>query len=269
MRQVLFAAFFTLVPACAFANAQLARLMDLIAVDQYVEISQSEGLAEAGSLSQDMLGRPAGAAFMQQMRGIYNASRMRATIEGALSDLLTPEEIDIAILFFGSDVGQRITELEVTARRAMSDEDVESAARDAWEQAAEFAPELKEKIEAVKVEIDLVERNVAGALNSNLKFFQGLRDGQALDMSEEDVLAQVWSGEPDIRADTEGWLGGYLLLAYRPLEDGDLDRYLTFWKTPQGQALNTAVFEGFNRLYDEIAYATGRVIAVNMSSEDL
>ncbi len=56
---------------------------------------------------------------------------------------------------------------------------------------------------------DLVEENVAGALNSNLAFYRGMSEGGAFtgsEMTEEEMLSEVWSQEAEMRAETEGWL---------------------------------------------------------------
>lgn len=254
--------------AAAGADATLTRLYDLLAIDDYVAIARAEGLADADTVSQDMLGRPADAALRDQLDRIYDPARMQATVMEHLARL-DAGEIAASVAFFQSEIALRITELEVAARRAMSDEDVEQSARLAWVNAEETRPELVARIEEIAEANDLVERNVSGALNSNLRFYQGLADGGGLQLSEAEILAEVWAQEEEIRADTEAWLGGYFLLSYQPLEAGDLEAYLQFWQTPPGQALNRVIFEGFNQVYDDISYATGRVVALNMTSQEL
>ena len=64
---------------------------------------------------------------------------------------------------------------------------------------------------------DLIEENVSGALNSNLAFYRGMSEGGAFtgaEMTEEEMLSEVWSQEDDIRAETAGWLYPFLMLAY-------------------------------------------------------
>lgn len=255
-------------PVLVAADARIMRIYDLLELDVYVEIARTEGLADAGNISQDMLGRPADAGFIDQMEQVYDIARMRETVTAPLGDL-TAAELEAVIAFFQTDAAFQITEFEVAARRAMADEDVEQSARLAWVEAATERPDLVAQIKAITEVNDLVERNVAGALNSNLRYYQGLSDGDALDLTEDEILAQVWGQEEDVRADTEEWLGGYFLLAYDPLSPGDLDAYLEFWKSPAGTALNAAIFDGFNQVYDDVSYATGRVVALHMGSEDL
>lgn len=254
--------------AAAQADAALMRLHDLLAVDEYMAIIRSEGLADADEVSQDMLGRPADPGFLDQLEQVNDPARMRETVLQRLEHL-SEAEIAASVAFFQTDVALRITELELAARRAMADEEVEQAARDAWERAQEARPDLVARIDALSDANDLVERNVAGALTSNLRFYQGLADGDGLDMTEEEILTQVRGQEADLRADTVAWLGGFSILAYDSLPPAEMEAYLAFWKTPAGQALNAAIFDGFNQLYDDISYATGRVVALHMGTQDL
>lgn len=262
------AVFLLISPAGAMADAGLARLFDLLALENYLRITRAEGMADAEEISQDMLGRAADAVFLDQLSRIYDVERMRATVMEHLSGM-DAADIEKSIAYFQTDAALRITELEVAARRAMMDADVEQSARQSWIEAQDDRPEAVARIEQMSEINDLVERNVSGALNSNLRYYQGLADGGGIELTEEEILALVWAQESDIRAETEAWLGGYYLLAYDPLAASDLEDYLAFWKSPAGQALNTAIFGGFNRVYDDVSYATGRILALNMMSQEL
>lgn len=253
----------------AAAQTPLTRLFDVLGMDAYVNIIRSEGLEDADGLSMDMLGRPASGAFLQQIDRIYDQTRIRESTYASMQSVLSEDEIEAALIFFDSDVGQRIVTLEVAARQAISDEDIEETARLAWFAAQEDQPWIVARINEIKVETDLIERNVSGALNSNLRFYQGLSDGGGLNLAEPDMLAQVWGQAEEIRADTTAWLGAYLLLAYQPLSESDIADYIAFWRTETGQALNNAMFAAFDQLYDDISYATGRVVSLNMSAQDL
>lgn len=255
-------------PVRLSADASLIRLYDLLAMDDYIEIARAEGLADAEDLSREMLGRPADAGLLDQISRVYDLARMKETVLAPLSDL-EDAEVEAAIAYFQTDAAVQITELEVAARRAMSDDEVEQSARRAWVEADRERPRLVAQINEMSEVNDLVERNVAGALNSNLRYFQGLADGDGLDMTEDEILIEVWAQEPEIRAETEAWLGGYFLLAYDPLEAEALEAYVDFWRSDAGQALNTAIFAGFNQVYDDVSYATGRIIALHIGSRDL
>ena len=115
----------------------------------------------------------------------------------------------------------------------------------------------------------MIERNVTTAMNSNYQFLRGLSEGGGLNMSEEEILSDVVGEIEVIRADTTAWLYGYLLMAYSPLTDAELQTYIDYGQTPAGQAMNRALFDGFGTAYQDISYALGRAVALNMLAEEL
>ncbi len=116
---------------------------------------------------------------------------------------------------------------------------------------------------------DLTERNVSGALGANYRFYRGLVDGGSHRMGEGEILDLVWSEEDAIRADTDGWLRRFLFMAYSPLSEQDMQAYLEFSESETGQALNAALFDGFDRMYHTIYYALGRAVADELQASDL
>ena len=70
-------------------------------------------------------------------------------------------------------------------------------------------------------------------------------------------MQQVWDQEAEIREDTVIWLFSYLTLAYQPLSDEELQLYIDFSSSQYGQALNRALFAGFDRMFAEISRALG------------
>jgi len=203
---------------------------------------------------------------------IYDPADMRrrfdAAFEASLEGSLHLAEIE---RFFASALGQTVLSLEVAARLALLDPVAEEAAKRAL---AEMQQAVDPRLTALAGFVDtnnLIESNVMAALNSNLAFFQGLAEGAALqDMVPEDqILADVWAQEPQIRAEMTDWLMPYLALAYRPLDDADLAAYQTFSETPAGQAINTALFSAFDALFTAISRDLGRAAARQMQGQEL
>ena len=118
---------------------------------------------------------------------------------------------------------------------------------------------------------NLVETNVAGALNTNLAFYYGLLDGGAFGgaLTEDQILADVWSQEQEIRENTSEWIYSFLFMAYQPLEDEDLEAYIAFSETEAGEDLNRAMFASFDRLFEGISRSLGRAAANEMTAEEL
>jgi len=118
---------------------------------------------------------------------------------------------------------------------------------------------------------DLLESNVVGALNANFAFYLGLSDGGAFPnpLSQDQMLSEVWSQEGVIREDIEEWLFSFLSLAYQPLSDADLQAYIDISNTPEGQAMNQALFVAFDGIFDEISRELGLAVAQVMAGQDL
>jgi hypothetical protein len=244
-------------------------LIRILRLEEMARLMQAEGLTYAADLENDLLPGGGGGYWDTQIARIYDIDRMMQLVSGALDQKLTGADRAAVVAFFDTEQGQEILTYEIAARAAMADQDVEDVARQIYaEKAATPDPRLTAITRFVEVN-DLMERNVAGALSSNYHFYSGLVDGGAYEMSEDDILADVWEQEDDIREETEGWLFGYLLMAYQPLGDDVLDAYVTFSQSDEGKVLNAALFDAFDTMYNDISYALGRAAAQAMSGSDL
>jgi hypothetical protein len=198
---------------------------------------------------------------------------MNRRFDEALSGALAGDDgaISAAIAFFGDERGQRILTLEIEARRALLDEAAEEAAQAHAEDMAARDDARLALLKRFADANDLVEANVQGALNSNLAFYRGMAEAGAMgdQMTEEEMLSDVWAQEPDIRTETENWLFPYLALAYGPLEDADLEAYITFSLTPEGRRLNVALFAAFDAVFGRISHDLGRASGRQMLGEDI
>lgn len=256
-----------ILPATLRADEDKEALMQALRMGDTIAVLRNEGLAYGETLGNDMLPGGADRAWMAIVDRIYDAQRLETLVRQTFSESFRAEAAALTA-FFGSPDGAQIIEAELSARRAFIDDAVEDAAEQAWRDTAPDDPRLA-RIESYIEVNDLLESNVSGALNSNFMFYRGLSEGGALDMSEAEMLDDVWSQEDEIRRDTEVWLNSYLLLAYSGLSDATLDAYIAISETPQGQALNRALFDAFNRMNDEISYALGLAIADRMRGQDL
>ncbi len=252
-------------------DRQSDRLYTALDLAGVIDIMQQEGIAYASELETSMFPDRGGAAWQDVLQQIYRVDLMNAHVQGAFAHLLSDKDIQDAIAFFDSDLGVRIVTLEISARRAMLDSDVDATARETAMIAVMDETPRVELLRRFIDENDLIETNVAGAMNSNFAFYQGLIAGGGFDgdLTEDQILNDVWSQEPDIRASTQEWLMAYLLLAYDPLSDEELGQYLAFTQTPAGKAMNTALMRSFNGLFDQISHALGQAAAQQMQAFDL
>ncbi|QFT92879.1 hypothetical protein FIU86_08490 [Roseovarius sp. THAF9] len=259
-----------LAPAAATAqDDDRERLIELMRIDDTVEVMRKEGLRYGAEIGAEMLPDLPKDDWERTVSRIYDAEKMEAVITQGFETALEGEELGTLVEFFDSGLGEEIIGLEISAREAFLDEETEIAAMDAFEMARGDETELYQQVETIIADSDLVEYNVMGAMNANLMFYRGLADGGAIDLGESDMLADVWAQESDIRAESEAWLGSFLMMAYRPLEAEELEAYAALYRTPEGRILNTAVFNAYDRMYDEISYLLGQAVAEHMRSQEL
>lgn len=252
-----------------WADARLTVLMDALRLPDLVQIMRQEGLNDAEQINTDLLAGQGGAFWLGQVDALYNPSAMQDIFFSGLRDGLDDGDLQVAVDFFDSVRGQRIVNLEMAARQAMIDPDVRAAASEAFAtlQAAD-EPNAEFVVQMVEAN-DALEQNVTVTMSTSYQFYRGLSDGGFLRRGEDDILADVWESEPSLRAEAQDWLFAYFLLAYQPLAPEDRDAYLAFFQSPSGQALNSALFTGFEAIFIDIAYGLGRAVALNAVGNDI
>ena len=115
----------------------------------------------------------------------------------------------------------------------------------------------------------MINYNVMGAMNASLAFMRGLSESGAFEMTEDQILTDVWGQEAEIRSDTTEWLYGYMLMAYEPLSDAELQAYIDLSETKPGQAMNAALFAGFDAMFDGVSYGLGQAASQVMAGDDI
>jgi hypothetical protein len=258
-------------PLAASAETGAAALFRALGMPQIIEVMREEGVEYGETIRADLLQGEGGPGWTAVVSDIYDTAAMEQAMLEGFEARLEGVPLDPLMAFFGSERGERIVELEVSARRAFLDEELEEAAGDAAEAMRAERPERFERLTAFVEANDLVESNVMGAMNANYAFYMGLLEGGAFDddLTEQQILSDVWSQEPEIRSDTEEWVYSYLTLAYDPLSDEDIDAYIALSGTAEGRALNRALFGAFDDLFVDISRRLGEGAARFLVGEDL
>lgn len=251
------------------AAEEAVRLGAALKLPEVAQILFDEGVIYGQEIDTEMLGGEGGEHFAGQVARIYEPQRMTATMLDQLAQNMDTEQMVRALEFLESPLGVRIMQLELTARQAMSDEAVAGFAKEAEAKARAEGVARLDLIDRFVTVNELIDRNVAGALGSNYRFFQGLSAAGPNKMSEGEMMDRVWEQEESIRADTLAWMNGYLYMAYGPLTDDELNAYIAFSETSEGQALNIALFKGFDVVFDRIHYDLGQAAARALASHDL
>ena len=191
MRAWVFAPLLWLLALPAWADARMTVLVDLLELRQAAVILSDEGQAHAEMLNQDMLGGQGGPGWQMQVESIHDAGRMVEMVRRALEETMTSAEVEQAIDFYSTELGGRIVGLENAGRAAIAEPEVEQIARAHYGVLAGDHDPRVALIRRLIDAADMVDRNVSTALNSNFQFLRGMRDGGALEDSDEDLLAEV------------------------------------------------------------------------------
>lgn len=252
-------------PATAAGQGHDA-LFDALRMEEMVEVLAQEGQMIAEDFDAQGLAVPRD-AWADMLGRLYSETVMKAAFRTELSRALDGADTTPMVAFYESDLGQKIAALELDARRAMSGEEAQDLAAEAWAALDVDDPRVA-LIEEYVETYDLVEMNVAGSMTSDYAYLSAFSraggDNGGL-MSDEDILREIWSYEDDARAEVSEWVYGFSTLAYEPLTDAEFRSYLEFARTDAGQKLNNALFGAFDAVYTEISRGLGTGTALLMS----
>ncbi|WP_406644521.1 DUF2059 domain-containing protein [Aliisedimentitalea scapharcae] len=244
-------------------------LSDGLRLAELAEMLRTEGIAYGAAIDQDMMGGQGGRTWQSQVAAIYDVDRIVSTVADALEAGLSRSERQDILAFFGTPLGQRILTLEYDAREIMAQTELaDQLILDLSDRAHDKDARYVVIREFVTVN-DLVALNVSGALNANYHFLVSFARQGGNGVPEDDILADVWAEADEIEHSISDWIYAYLLLAYDPLRDTEMEQYLAFSQTASGQALNRVLFAGFETLYNAINRDLGAAAARAMETQDL
>lgn len=250
-----------------------ADLVEALQLREAFGVMAAEGEAYGREIEAEMFPGAGGSAWAASVAQIYAVESILPQFTAAFSSDLARSKSDAsaALGFFQSDLGRRVTTLEVSARRALLDVTVEDASRLKLEEMQAARDPRLELIEEFVSVNDLVEANVTGALNASYAFYLGLAEAGAFGgrTDQEGMLGDVWAQEPSIRHETDSWIHSYLVMAYAPLSDNDLKEYIAFSRTDAGRDLNRALFYGFDTVFVDVSRKLGRAAGRILAGRDL
>lgn len=261
------------VPFAAAAEGEADRLSRAMRLPEMFEIMAEEGRDYGEEIAAEMFPGAATAAWQQTVARIYDPARMASLFEARFAEALAaaPNDPGPVIAFFESDPGQRIVSLELSARRALLDPAVEEASRARLEEMRLDGDPRLDLIERFVTEGDLVEENVSSALNANFAFFSGLAAAQGLEaeMGESEIIGEVWAQEDAVRGEIDIWIHSYLAMAYAPLSDAELTRYIEISGSPGGRSVTRALFAGFDAVFTDVSRQLGAAAGRHLAGSDL
>ncbi len=269
-------AFVSLLPVVA-RPAQADDLAEALLLPELFEIMAAEGRRSVLADDAVPLQGPALARFQADVEAIYAPEQMLADFVAALDDNLRPmpEVRADTIAFAQSELGREIMRLEISAREALLDDDVDYVARTVLEEARSDTARAQDRARLADVRAriaanDLLELNVSLGLNTSFAYYRGMMKENAVSgLNAETLLQLVWAQEPDIRADIEDWIESYFLMAYQPLDAEEMQALLDYAETPLARAFNQAMFRAFDTVFTDISHRLGRVLGQRMTAEEL
>lgn len=252
-------------------------LSDLYLFDELFPIMAAEGISSAGDELATSLEPSDLAEWRKTLTAIYDATAMEAAFVKALTTALaTRDEItQDATDFAQSELGQRVLQLEVSARAALLDDAVNDMATQMLMDArAEPATTTSgQRLGLVRDRIavnNLVELNVSLGLNTSYAYYMGmLSETDMPGLNAQDVLSLVWAQEDAVRTDVEDWMESYFLLAYQPLTDDELQAYIDWSESPLGDGFNRAMFLAFDAVFVDISGRVGAALGRALSGQSL
>ena len=246
-------------------------LFEALGLPDIIDIMREEGVVYGAQVGTDLFPSRVGLSWSAAVETIYDPEVMQRDVKAAFIAALDGDDVAAMIAFFTSDLGRRFVDLEVAARRALLDDETDAASKALAATARAQNSARFQIVDTFVQSNDLIETNVVGALNSNYAFYTGLMKGGAFEdaLTEDQILADVWDQEPDIRANTAEWVYSFLMLAYDPVSDADLQAYIAFSKSEAGQQLNHTLFDAFDDHFDAISFKLGFEAARMMTGADL
>lgn len=255
----------------ADVDPKTEELFEAMGLPEVIVVMRAEGISYGEDIATDLFPGRAGAEWTQIVSDIYDAEALTETALAGFDTALDGADVQGMIDFFRSDLGRQVVGLEVSARELLLDDDLEAQSQEAAALAMRDDTPRFQLLERFVAANDLIETNVVGAMNSSYAFYVGLSDGggfpQAL--TEDQILSDVWSQEPEIRANTTEWVYSFLMLAYQPLSDAQIETYITFSESEAGQELNDALFFAFDGMFNGISRDLGLGASRFMVGQDL
>jgi len=256
------------VTAASAASDEVERLASAMRIAEVMHILRDEGLDQSRELDEALLNGAGGALLQAQIEDMYDPVWMQSKVTSALEAELTKAQLVQASLFFESELGKTIISLENSARRAISDNAIEEMAQTAYREADRDTAFFRLISEYIEVN-DLIDHNVQSTLSADYHFFRGLADGRGIAKDDSDMLAQLLAQTDETEERTTDWLFSFLLLAYGPLSEAQMRENIAFSRTDAGRALNEALFNGLDEMFDELSYQLGQAAARVLNASEL
>ena len=247
------------------AVADVAGLAAILQLDATFAVLAEEARPQGEDIAAQYFPGRSEDGWAMEVAAMHDPAAMRSRFETAFAAALAGQEavIPAAAAFYGSDLGQRILALEIEARRSFLDVAEEEAAEVAAQNLRDRRDPRLRMIRDLIAAGDLVESSVAGTLTARLAFSDGLAEGSPPGMSapRDSRVQDIWSEEAALRGEVGAWLVRFMVQAYAPLSEDELQTYVRFSETAEGRAVNAAMGRAMEAALLPVSRDLGRLTA--------
>lgn len=246
-----------------WADELPGRLLDAMQAPRLLTQLAREAEQSAQDIDVDFLDGAGGAFLAETVQRLNDPKRVLPLLEAELTKNMSQDHLAAVVSFLESPLGLQLADLELSAREAMFDPELDEAVRARVAQSG--VPEL---VDTIIEEGDLIEKNVTDSLAILEQFYIGRRAGGMTDLTESEIGAFTAELESEIRSETTEWMRAFMTLAYSPLSDADLQIYADFWKTNAGKSYDIALFASFKKILAENSFALGQMVGRMQASDE-
>ena len=255
--------------AC-FAKADaISDLYDALLMDRVNEIIRVEGIRDAQGTGEAYLSANSVERFVDQAKSVYKLDSMEKEFKRLLTENLSTSDANEILLFYRRPIGKLASELEVSARVAISETEIEEMAKTKLKEAKALKNTRLDEIESVIKTLELVEQNLIGAYAAQFAFMYELSKLGVLELSRQEMIDIITNDEEKLKGEILEWLMAFSHMAYAPMSDEQFSVYNDFSKSDLGIALNKALFSVYNEMAKDQSQSLANILGEFMKSEDL
>ncbi len=252
------------------AQERVEPLLEALGTRSLLGVVREEGVISGAKLGRELFAGTDVERWVHAVSRIYDVEHMLEVMLDSLAADTDPADIAPLLDFFEGPLGRRIVALEVAARRARLDPDVQVATGEYLAMLQVDDPERFALLEEFASRNDLIDTNLAATFNARLAFLDGLSGAISDGPGDYGAMPDdIVGGGGAARAEVAQWVMIYLALAFQPLSTRELETYIAFTETAAGRRLNANLFVAYNDLFQRASKQVGRTIAYFLYSEKL
>ena len=262
---------FLIISLCAsYGKADvISDLYDALHMDRINEIIRLEGIQDAEGTGEAYLPPNSVDRFVAQAKSVYQLEAMERDFKRLLTQNLSIPDANQILLFYQKPLGKVASELEVSARIAISDAHIEEMAKLKLKEAVKSKNKRLDEIESVIRTLELVEQNLIGAYAAQFAFMYELSKLGVIELSKQEMIDLITNDEEKLKSEILEWLMAFSHMAYAPMSDKEFSDYSDFSKSELGIALNKALFSVYNEMAKDQSQRLATILGEFMKSEDL